>query len=127
MANNETAIFSGAKRKKSPENLLDYIKLCFPILLFPLLYFPYDMWWRQGFASIASDMLRSSSISILRLLVIGNNTVLLFWICVTTLVMAVSVVVMLTKISKWYAAALYIAVMFSLCGICSLWFYTLII
>ena len=113
--------------KKSAKNLPDYIKLCFPILLFPLLFFPYSMWWRDSFAATAAGLFRDSGLPTLRLLVMGNNTILLFWICVTTLVMAVSFVAALARIRKWYALAAYLAVMFSLCGIFSLWFYTLIV
>jgi len=113
--------------KKSAKNLSDYIKLCFPILLFPLLFFPYSMWWMNSFATLSAGLFRDSGIPTLRLLVMGNNTILLFWIFVTALVMAISLVVALARIRKWYALAAYLAVMFSLCGILSLWFYTLIV
>jgi len=126
MGSSDTKIFTRGGRKKA-EGLPDYIKLCFPILLFPLLYFPYSMWLRDGFATLAVGLFRTSSIPTMRLLVMGNNTILLFWICVTALVMAASLVVALMKIGKWYAMVVYLAVMFSLCGIFSLWLYTLII
>ena len=114
----------GSKKRKEPENLIDYIKLCFPVLLFPILYFPYVTWWRGDFAELASRVIIGADLAFMRFMIVGNNTVLLFWTCVTALVMAVALVTALAKIRLWYALVIYLAVIFSLCGIFSLWFYT---
>lgn len=110
-----------------PPRAVDYAKLAGPILLFPAAYLPYTLWWRRGFALLVERVLYGAQANPLRLLFTGNNTILLFWMLVTGVVMLASLVLALRKVRPWYAALLYLAVMFSLCGILSLGFYTLIV
>ena len=110
-----------------PPRPLDYGKLCAPILLFPLAFFPYTLWWRRGFAVLVERVLYGAQVNPLRLLFTGNNTILLFWMLVTALVMLISLALGCWKVRPWYLILLYLAVMFSLCGILSLGFYTLIV
>lgn len=113
---------------KPASGLVDYLKLCMPILLFPAAYFPYVLWGRRSFMQMAERMLyRSSSPNPLRLLFTGNNTILLFWIAVTAVVMLISLFLGVLKVRPWYILPLYLAVMFSLCGILSLAFFTIIV
>lgn len=109
------------------KSLFDYAKLLFPVLLFPLLYFPYTLLWKSRFAAIAARVIRSSDLQFLNLMLTGNNTVLLFWGVVTAAVMLAAIVIAVLRIRPWYIIPLYLAVMFSLCGICSLALYTAIL
>lgn len=116
--------------QKSPrpaQGLLDYVKLCAPTLLFPLAYFPYALWGKRSFMQMAEQLLYGSAPSPLRLLFTGNNTILLFWMLVTAVVMLISLVLGIAKLRPWYLIPLYLVVIFSLCGILSLTFYTLIV
>lgn len=115
------------KTGKSPLLLTDYIKLCAPILLFPLLYLPYKLWWIRGFAMLTERMLHGDMANPMRILFTGNNTILLFWCVVTAAVMLLSLVISVIRIRPWYIIPLYLAVMFSMCGIFSMSFYTLIV
>lgn len=112
---------------KAPINLAGYFKLCFPILLFPLLYFPYTLWWRYGFAELAFRVLQGSGSQLVRLMLTGNNTILLFWCLVTVVVMLGVVVLAIFRVRPVLVIPIYIVVMFSLCGIFSLVFYSLIL
>lgn len=113
---------------KPASGLGDYLKLCAPILIFPVAYFPYVLWGRRSFMLMAERMLYgSSSINPMSLLFTGNNTILLFWIAVTAVVMLISLVLGALKVRPWYIIPLYLAVMFSFCGILSLAFFTIIV
>ena len=118
----EDVIFS----RETSNGLWGYIKLCFPVLLFPLLYFPYSLWWRRDFAASASTFIREYMPD-MRLLVTGNNTILLFWGLVTAVVMIAATVLSVMRIRPWYIIPVYLVVMFSLCGIFSMMFYTFIL
>ena len=117
-------IFTTGKRSLL---LTDYIKLSTPILLFPLLYLPYKLWWIRGFAMLTERILHGEMANPMRILFMGNNTILLFWCVVTAVVMLLSLVISILRIRPWYIIPLYLAVMFSMCGIFSLSFYTLIV
>ena len=112
--------------KKEMRSPFGYAKLCFPILLFPVLYFPYTLWWRNGFALLANRFLRGGTANPFELFFTGNNMILLFWCVVTAVVMIASIVVSILRVRPWFAIPIYLAVMFSLCGIFSLFFYTTI-
>jgi len=118
----EFAIFS----KEKPGSLLGYVAQCSPVLLFPLLYFPYSLWWRRDFSAFASAFIRDN-IPAMRLLVTGNNTILLFWGLATAVVMLTAIVISIIRVRPWYIIPVYLAVMFSLCGIFSMMFYTFIL
>lgn len=62
-----------------------------------------------------------------QLMLTGNNTILLFWCIVTAAVMLAAVVISILRVRPWYVIPVYLAVMFSLCGIFSLLFYTMIL
>lgn len=112
---------------RRPATPLDFLKLCLPILLFPLAYFPYTLWWRRGFALLCERLLYGADANPMRLLFTGNNTILFFWLLVTVVVMVTALVLSCMKLRPWYMILLYLAVMFSLCGMFSLGFYTLIV
>lgn len=115
------------KKGERAESLTDYLKLCCPILLFPLLYFPYSAWWVRGFGLLAQRVLHGATSTELQLFFTGNNTILLFFCLVTAAVMALSLALWVMKIRPWYVGVLYMAVMFSLCGMCSLLCYQLVV
>lgn len=117
-------LFKKGDRAKTPP---DYLKLCFPILLFPLLYVPYSTFWVRPFGLLAQRVLHGATSTTLQLFFTGNNTILLFWCLVTAVVMVSSLVLWIRKIRPWYVGLLYMAVMFSLCGILSLFCYQLIV
>ena len=119
----ESGEHSSNQEARSP---FGYAKLCFPILLFPFLYFPYKEWWVRDFAMFASRIIRGGAANPFELLFTGNNMILLFWCLVTVVVMLASIVVSIVRVRPWYAIPVYLAVMFSLCGILSLFFYTTI-
>lgn len=108
-------------------DLLTYVKCGWPLLLFPALYFPYKLFWMRGFAMLAERVLHGSTANTLRLFFTFNNTILLFWCLVTAVVMAAALVVAIRHIRPWYAILLYLALVFSLCGILSLLFYSSIL
>lgn len=114
-------------RANRPLRLADYLVLSAPLLLFPLAYFPYTLWWRYPFARLVEWLAHGDLANPLRLLFTGNNTILLFWLVVTAVVMVLCLVLAVMKIRPWYVIPLYMAVIFSLCGILSLGLYTLIV
>lgn len=115
------------KKTTDPLDLLAMIKYGWPLLLFPALYFPYKILWMRGFARLTERVLHGSTANFLRLFFTFNNTILLFWCLVTAVVMIVSLVVALRHIRPWYICLLYMAMVFSLCGIISLLFYSMIV
>jgi len=114
---------SGKPTYRSP---FSYAKLCFPILLFPLMYFPYTAWWMGRFAVLANTILRGGTHNPFELFFTGNNMILLFWVTVTAVVMLASIIISIVRVRPWFAIPIYLMVMFSLCGIFSLFFYTVI-
>lgn len=114
--------------KGEPEQKLwRYVLYCWPVLLFPAAYFPYRMWWIRPFGLMAQRIFHGTTSTALQLFFNGNNTILLFWCCVTGVVMVLSLAVWVWRIRPWYVGLLYMAVMFSLCGIFSLTGYSLIV
>lgn len=105
----------------------DFLRLCYPILIFPIVFLPYALWGVRVFMAMASRILYQNNTNPLRLLFTGNNTILLFWMLVTAVVMVISLIVGLLKLRPWYFIPIYLAVMFSLCGILSLCFYNIIV
>lgn len=120
------AVFK-TEETKNQTGILGYAKLCIPVLLFPVLYFPYTLWWRLGFSELAVQAMRGVDSRLVQLMLTGNNTILLFWCLVTAVVMLTAIVISVLRVRPWYIIPLYIAVMFSLCGIFSLLFYTMIL
>lgn len=104
-----------------------YILYCWPVLLFPAVYVPYRSWWIRPFGLMAQRLFHGAASTTLQLFFNGNNTILFFWCCVTGVVMVLSLVVWIWRIRPWYVGLLYMAVMFSLCGIFSLAGYSLIV
>lgn len=115
------------KRIGQPIDLLSYLKCGWPLLLFPALYFPYKLLWMRGFAQLAERVLHGATANALRLFFTFNNTILLFWCLVTAAVMVLAAVVAIRRLRPWYSALLYLALVFSVCGILSLFFYSTIV
>lgn len=89
---------------KGEQKLWRYVLYCWPVLLFPAAYFPYRTWWIRPFGLVVQRIFHGKTSTALQLFFNGNNTILLFWCCVTGVVMVLSLVVWIWRIRPWYVA-----------------------
>ncbi len=111
-------------KDKSTRSFLGYLRLCFPILLFPLMFYPYKLVLKSMFVRLLFNVFRDRDSQIFKLVFSGGNTIFLFWILVTVAVMLISILVSIFRVRPYLAIPVYLAVIFSLSGIFSLIFYS---
>lgn len=101
----------------TPKNILI---LASPLALFPVIYFPYRLWLVRPFGDLVRRVLYASEENPMWVIFNVSETIIYFWLVVSIVVMLSAAVIAALRVRPWYFIPLYLAVMFSFCGIFSL-------